>query len=110
LTENGVLVIDFMNAHKVIKNLVREEEKTLNGIKFDLAREFDGKHIFKHISFEDNGVKYNFTESVQALMLKDFEELIAEKFELLNVFGDYDLNEFDMENSPRLIVIARRRS
>ncbi|MCC5923734.1 MAG: class I SAM-dependent methyltransferase [Crocinitomicaceae bacterium] len=110
LTKNGILVIDFMNANQVIKNLVNKEVKTLNGITFNLSREFDGKHIYKHINFQDNSIIHNYTERVQALFLEDFKELLSEKFDLLNVFGDYDLNEYHPEKSPRLIIIARSKN
>lgn len=105
---NGVFVIDFMNANKVINGLVKEEVKSLSGIDFNIAREFDGKHISKHISFSDDAKSFSFTEKVQALYLHDFKELLSGKFELMHVFGDYNLNEYIPDSSPRLILIASK--
>jgi len=110
LKEDGVLVIDFMNAEKVINKLVAEEVKSLDGIDFHIKRTFDGEHIFKNIQFEDNGEHFDFTERVQALTRTHFEQLLeAAQFELVHVFGNYKLESFDNKNSDRLILIARKR-
>jgi SAM-dependent methyltransferase len=109
LKPNGLFVIDFLNANKVVAELVKEEVKSLDGITFHITREFDGKHIFKHIHFVDNAQEYNFTERVQALTLTDFKHLLSAQFDLLHVFGDYDLSDFNPDDSPRLILIAKRK-
>ena len=109
LLPNGILVIDFMNAEKVISNLVAQEEKIVDDLVFNITRHCDGKHIFKRIQFEDHGEKFDFTERVQALKLSDFESLLADKFQILNTFGSFDLKPFDTSNSDRLIIIAQRK-
>jgi SAM-dependent methyltransferase len=109
LLPNGILVIDFMNAEKVISNLVAQEEKIVDDLVFNITRHCDGKHIFKRIQFEDHGEKFDFTERVQALKLSDFESLLADKFQILNTFGSFDLKPFDASNSDRLIIIAQRK-
>jgi SAM-dependent methyltransferase len=110
LNEDGVLVIDFLNAEKVINKLVAEEVKSLDGIDFHIKRTFDGEHIFKNIQFEDNGEHFDFTERVQALTRTHFEQLLeAAQFELVHVFGNYKLESFDNKNSDRLILIARKK-
>jgi SAM-dependent methyltransferase len=109
LKPDGILVIDFMNAEKVIANLVSKEEKTVDNLTFHITRRYDGKHIFKRIQFEDQGEKFDFTERVQALKLKDFETLLANQFRILHTFGSFDLNPFDASTSDRLIIIAQRK-
>lgn len=109
LNENGIVVIDFMNASKVIANLVVEEEKEIDGIHFTIERIYDGHHIFKHIKFNDAGNDYHFTERVQALKKDDFYDLLKEnKFDIIRTFGDFSLNDFDEKTSDRLIIIARK--
>lgn len=110
LNPGGILLIDFMNAAKTVRELVPREEKTVNGITFHITREYDGRHIFKHIRFRDGEKDFSFTERVQALKKEDFEKLLKEAgFELLYIFGDYALSSFDETNSPRLILEARKR-
>lgn len=109
LEPGGMLVIDFMNAQKVIANLVQEEVKEIGGITFHITREFDGTHIFKHIRFSDEGKDYSFTERVQALSKTDFSTLLsATSLQIMHIFGDFSLSPFDAESSDRLILVAKK--
>ncbi len=109
LCKNGILVIDFMNASKVIRQLVQSETKIVDGIQFEISRSHDGSHIFKNIQFETNGTKHEYTERVQAIRKNQFEHLLSQNgFQILCTFGDFDLAPFDEENSDRLIIVARR--
>jgi SAM-dependent methyltransferase len=109
LKKNGVLVIDFMNAKKVIADLVGEEQKEIDGILFHIKRSYDGKHIFKHIEFEDDGRTFSFMERVQAIQLVDFQRLLnAAGFQVDSIFGNYELDEFNVDQSNRLIILARK--
>lgn len=110
LNSKGKFVIDFMNAEKVIRNLVLSEEKTIDGITFKLERRFDGKHIFKEIHFSDKGQNFFFTERVQALNLQDFQALLSANFRILETYGSFDLAPFSAANSDRLIIIAELKS
>ena len=46
---------------------------------------------------------------VSAFTLADFEAmLLPHQLKIKNVFGDYQLNSFDANNSPRLIFVAEK--
>lgn len=110
LENDGILVIDFMNAIRVINNLVVSELKPVDGIEFNISRRYDGNHIFKDIRFNDKGESFHFTERVQALKKADFEKLLMDcNFEILRTFGDFNLSEFNENESDRLIIIARKK-
>lgn len=110
LNPQGILLIDFMNASKVIANLVREETKVVDGITFHITRNYDGQHIFKYIRFEAEGTEHNYMERVQALQSADFEFLLDTcGFDLIRTFGNFDLGSFDETTSDRLILLARKR-
>ena len=107
LSEYGFGVIDFMNVGRVIKNLVPEETKTVEGIDFHIKRYHLDNHIFKEITFTDKGKNFHFTEKVQALTLSDFEQMMDEAgINLLDVFGDYKLRKYNSE-SERLIMVFK---
>ena len=109
LEPNGLFIIDFMNANKVISNLVAKEEKLIDGIHFNIERRYDGTHIYKDIRFNDKGDDFHFTERVQALKRDDFDSLLTSNgFEILTTFGNFDLKPFDIEVSDRLIIIAKK--
>lgn len=108
LTEYGFAVIDFMNAHKVIANLVPQETKTVDGIDFHIKRYVEDNHIIKEIDFEDKGQHFHFSEKVKALTLEDFEAMMEEAgIYLLDIFGDYKLHKFFKNDSERLIMIFK---
>ena len=111
LNNEGILVIDFMNASKVIENLVSEEAKIVEDVEFKISRRFDEKHIFKDIPFKDGENSMHYTERVQVIKLNDFEKLLSlSNFEILSRFGDFELNDFDEKSSDRLIIIAQNIS
>ena len=110
LNKKGMLIIDFMNATKVINNLVTAEVKNVDGVEFSIQRRYDGQHIFKEIEFYDNGTPMHYTERVQAVKKSDFVSLLSQaNFEILRTFGDFDLNEFNEVSSDRLIIIAQKK-
>lgn len=109
LEDKGFLIIDFMNSVKVIENLVEEETKDVDGIRFHLERKYDNEHIFKHIRFAIEEEKFHFMERVQALREMDFVQLLtSNKFNIISTFGDFSLNPFDEKTSDRLILIAQK--
>jgi 2-polyprenyl-3-methyl-5-hydroxy-6-metoxy-1,4-benzoquinol methylase len=109
LEDEGLLIIDFMNATKVINQLVFQETQTIDGIIFDITRSYNGTHIFKRIQFNDQGKEFDFTERVQALKIADFSQLLLNNdFEIMRTFGDFQLNEFQENESDRLLLIAKK--
>lgn len=110
LTPGGKLVIDFFNVSKVVRKMVNEEIKTVEGIDFHIQKRYDGQHIYKQISFTDKGEHFSFTERVQGLGLDDFRNLLSEAdFEIEDIFGDMHLHPFNIHESDRLIIIAVKK-
>ncbi len=110
LKPGGKVVIDFLNAHRVIKNMHPSEVKEVEGIRFHILRSFHNGFIIKDITFEDKGRSYHFQEKVQALCLSDFLKLFEKAgLHFLESFGEYSLHPFDENNSDRLILIAQKR-
>jgi hypothetical protein len=110
LYEKGIFVIDFLNADKVVANLVSEEEKMIDGIQFLIKRIIEGEHIYKKITVIDKNETKNYVERVQLLRLVDFEELLSPEFKILHTFGNFDLQKFDATSSDRLIIIAEKNA
>ena len=108
LKTNGVLVIDFLNRDKVIKELVAHETKTIDGIDFKLSKKIENNQIIKLINFQDKGKKHSFQESVKLLSLDDFSSYLKEgNLKITHTFGNYNLDEFN-KDSDRLIIIAKK--
>ena len=107
-SSESILVIDFFNAHKSISGLVLSEEKTLDGISFRINRRVENGYILKDIRFEDKGQKFYFQERVRAFVLEDFDKMFAEVgLQVSELFGSYDLREYNKQESDRLIMLVR---
>lgn len=107
LKESGVIVLDFLNVQRTKNNLVEKETKEIDGIIFNIQREIKDGFILKHISFFADGEEHSYTEKVKFLDLKKMQEYFnSAGLTIINTFGDYNLNEFNEENSSRLILIA----
>ena len=105
----GYVIIDFLHTPRVKKGLVADEVVIKGGIQFTLKRTFQAGWIQKNISFIDNGVTYAFQERVAALGLIDFKQMFeAVGFSVQDLFGDYNLNPFEVETAERLILIGRK--
>ena len=107
---DGVFVLDFMNAAKVIDNLVAYEEKNIDNIKFEITRSVEEDMIIKRIHVIDGEVELDFEEQVDALQLDDFLKYLNEAGLIVDsIFGDYQLNPFNKKTSDRLIIIAKKQ-
>jgi SAM-dependent methyltransferase len=105
----GKLVIDFLNAEKVVANLVPEETKVLEGVTFRITKRMEGKLIVKTIEFEAEGKQYQFQEKVWALTAEDFQEYFKmTDLRLHECFGSYQLESFNAKTSDRLIFILKK--
>lgn len=109
LKPGGVFVVDFFNAACVKANLKASDEKTINGITFQIKKRLEGNIILKEIVAEDNTGKHHFKEEVKALTLDDFT-CHAQKsgLKIKETFGNYNLQPFDVNSSERLIVIFEK--
>lgn len=109
LEPDGIFVIDFMNAHKVVKNLVSKETVRRSQIEFTISRKHENGQIIKSIDFVDNDKKYHFEERVQTISRLEFEKLIADSgMKLMHTFGNYQLETYDPETSDRLILVGSK--
>ena len=109
LKKEGILIIDFMNAKKVIANLVLNEQKMINNIQFDITRQVKDGFILKDIRITDGKEQQQFQEKVKAITLADYSEFITNAgLKIIDIFGNYKLDNFDEEISDRLILICKK--
>ena len=111
LKKDGILVIDYMNAEKVMAALVLEDTVTRGSYNFHIKKKVERNHIIKDISFTDADKKQrHYTERVAAFTLSDFVKIFRPaNMHLVSTFGDYKLGPFDPANSPRLIMVFKKK-
>lgn len=111
LKSKGMLVIDYLNIHKIIAQLPTEEVVHRNGIDFIISKHVDHDFIIKDIAFEADEQSHHYQEFVKCLDLQDFEAYLEKsKLKIKEVFGSYQLEDFKKQDSDRLILIAEKKS
>jgi SAM-dependent methyltransferase len=108
MRRGGTLVIDFLNASQVRRELVPYDERVENGITIEQRRAItpDDRFVEKTIRLREKGKEY--LERVRLLSAMDLERMLkGAGFEVLKRFGDYSGVSWS-ESSPRTILFASR--
>ncbi|MBX2930926.1 MAG: methyltransferase domain-containing protein [Chitinophagaceae bacterium] len=112
LKKNGVFVIDYLNVHYAENTLHSNDITKIDDTEFHITRWHDATHFYKQIQVIDTesfAPKHLFTEKIAKFSLGDFTEMLSyQHLQIQEVFGDYQLNSFNIKNSPRLIIIAKK--
>lgn len=107
LKPGGMVVLDYMNAPYASSRLIASEQKEIDGITYDITRWQDEKNIYKKILIAN---LHEFTEQVQKLTVFDFDCMFRKAgLQLQKVYGDYKLEPYDRDTSPRVILLARKQ-
>ena len=104
-------MMDYINVRYSEDRLVAKEQKEIDGIFYHLTRWSDEYHFYKKIVIEhlSQGAPLEYLEKIAKLRLHDFDLLFrANGLKLQEVFGDYQLSPYNLETSPRLILIAQK--
>ena len=111
LTDDGYFVLDFLNAEWVENTLIKEELIVKEGIEFTIKKKIENQHIIKDITFKDGGQDFHFFEKVKLHTLEEIN-IYAQEYglERVQIFGDYQLNEFELVNSPRCVNVFKKKS
>ena len=108
MKHGGTLVIDFLNASQVRRDLVPYDERVENGITIEQRRAIspDDRFVEKRITLRESGKEY--IERVRLLSPRDLQKMLAVAgFKVGKLFGDYGGGDWS-EDSPRTILIASR--
>ena len=109
LVKGGKLLIDFLNPYTVIHNLAPEEIKEVNGIEFHITKKIDDGMIVKDIKFSDGGRDYHYYEKVKTIRRIEFLDYFKNTgLDVLEIFGDYELNPYVAEKSDRMIFLLKK--
>lgn len=106
LKQNGIGVIDYMNSPVVIDHLIDHNTFEADGVRFELKRNYDNGFISKHIEVKDAEKSFHFKEKVRAFSFSDFKVMLKNSgLHLIDCFGSYKLEPFNIKTSERLILI-----
>lgn len=109
LKPGGYFVLDFLNAGHVKNTLVAESVENKGDIAFRISRRIEDDFVVKDIRFEDEGRDFHYFEKVKLHTTEEMEQYGNEtNLELIKVWGDYQLSDFDENISPRCINLFRK--
>lgn len=110
LKQNGCLLIDFLNPQVVIDQLIPAEIKIVDNIEFRISRYIEKGFIIKNIHFEDDGQSYFYQEKVKAITKDEFLSYFdTAELTVKEIFGNYDLENYDLHRSPRMIFVVQKK-
>ncbi len=112
LKKEGIFVLDYLNEHYVQQRLIPRSENIIDGVTYNITRWTDRTHFYKRIQIEDRQLKQplEYTERIARFSLHDFDDMLTRGgLAILNVFGNYQLDAFDINHSPRLIIISQKK-
>lgn len=108
LRAGGTLALDYLNVRHAERWLTPEEIIRRDRVTYRISRWSDSEAIHKRIIIGAAGPMEH-VERVAKLTLEDFRFLFAlSGLEVEEIYGNYQLAPFDVESSPRLIIVARR--
>ncbi|HEY6504911.1 MAG TPA: class I SAM-dependent methyltransferase [Chitinophagaceae bacterium] len=113
LKPGGIFVIDYLNVHYSEDHLVAKETKQLNGTTYAIKRWQDDTHFYKTIKVTDALLTkpIEYTEKVAKFSLGDFTDMLSyQDMQVQEVFGNYKLDGYDVKKTPRLIVVAGKKT
>ena len=109
LKKNGVFVLDFFNAEFIKLHLLTETTEKRGDTIFHITKKINNNKVIKRIGFSDKGKNVHFEERVSLFDENYFREIAGHSgLEHVNTFGDYSLQPFDPEKSPRLIMTFKK--
>ncbi len=112
LKTGGYFMLDYLNVHYREQYLVHNESKEIGGTRYEIHRWDDEDHFYNRIIIDDDSLARpeEFTEEIAKFSLGDFNDMFSyHGMQILEVFGDYELNAYDIKKTPRLILIARKK-
>lgn len=109
---NGIFVIDYLNTNFTIDNLEKISIVERDETQFHISKWHDDDFFFKQIQVKDKDssvMKHLYTERVAKFSLGDFTDMLSyQNLQIQEVFGDYDLGKYNIKQSPRMIIVAKK--
>lgn len=104
LKDGGCFVLDYLNQQSVRRNLQEHSTEVRGNLIFDIHKKIENNYIIKEINFNDQGQDFHFFEKVKLHTPEKILQYAEEAgFTRQKIWGDYQLNDFDEEISPRCI-------
>jgi SAM-dependent methyltransferase len=109
--KSGTILFDYLNVHYVEDRLVHNEVKTIGDTTYEIHRWHNDAYFYKKITVTDPALDrpIEHVEKVAKFSLGDFTDMLSfQRVQVKEVFGDYNLNAYDVRKTPRMIIVAEK--
>jgi len=109
LTKNGYFIFDYLNPNYVKNNLVQSSSKNIGKLSIEENRKIVNNRVEKEIIISDENNLHRYFESVRLYSLSQILSMFLEnEFVLYKSFGNYSGDDYDEEQSKRMILFFRK--
>jgi hypothetical protein len=111
LHQNGIFLLDYLNAYKIRRNLVAKEEELFRDMTVHIERKIENNMVYKKIRFTGEKLEkpIEYQERVKLYEKDWFERAFAKYgFQIKKCYGSYEGDNFDKEESSRLLMVAKK--
>lgn len=109
LKPGAFFVQDYINGQPILAELPVSGSKSTQGFNFSWTKTYENPHIVKSIEVEDVGRVHHYQEKVKVYSLEQLQALHRQSgLAPLYIYGNYNLEPYDLAISPRIIVISRK--
>lgn len=110
LKKDGRYILDLINPVYLKKNLDPSSSRTIDDLIVSEQRRIEADRVIKQITIRSPDDSVTFEESVRLYRIEIIGDMLASaRFEIKEIFGDYEGSAFDEQTSPRLLLFARKR-
>ncbi len=111
LKTDGIFVLDFLNAEKVKQAVAQTPGGMMEteGATINWSKKIVNNAVKKEIVVSEQGKAHHFHEVVKLYSENELRRFLGDRFSVLNVFGNYSLDAFEVNSSDRLIIIAKKK-
>lgn len=111
LRAGGLFVIDYPNTHYTESKLAAQDSKQLGDTHYSIQNAQTDTHFLQQITVTDPSLKEPQEFSLQRakLSMGDFTDMLSfQGMQVQEVFGNYELAPYHLNETPRLIIIAKK--
>lgn len=115
LCKEGIFVLDSKNIPALEKNRIYKRDNKTENLDLELLvckRIVDNVQNSQYFYFMNRNGKNEFymdEEFVRFYYLEEIKKIVNNYFEIVDVFGDFDMSKYDKEKSRRFIVVLRKK-
>jgi 2-polyprenyl-3-methyl-5-hydroxy-6-metoxy-1,4-benzoquinol methylase len=110
LSLGGYFIQDYINGPPVVKSLPSQFTEKCGGLDFKIEKTWKAPFVVKKIVVEKPDGRSEFMEKVKLYELSELRQLHEQcGFEVIQVFGDYELGSYQPDVSPRMILVSKRQ-